>query len=135
MSVRQPRTPSYRLHKPTGQAVVTLSGRDFYLGKFGSSESRGEYDRLVTEWLTNGRTLPRPASPIGSDLTVNELLDAASMAAERAGLVSVTREPGCKLSVSVLDLPEPEPEAGPSRRPLYGPIPPPPSGQAKLPAA
>jgi integrase len=25
------RTPSYRLHKPTGQAVVTLNGRDIYL--------------------------------------------------------------------------------------------------------
>ena len=44
------RTPSYRLHKPTGQAVVTLDGRDLYLGRHGSPESRTEYDRLVTEW-------------------------------------------------------------------------------------
>jgi hypothetical protein len=36
-------------------------------------------------------------------------------------LLAVEREPGCKLAVSVLDLPEPE--AGPERRPLYGPIP------------
>ena len=42
-------------------------------------------------------------------------------AAELAGLLAVEREPGCKLAVSVLDLPEPE--AGPKRRPLYGPIP------------
>jgi hypothetical protein len=42
-------------------------------------------------------------------------------AAELAGLLSVSREPGCKLEVSVLDLPEPW--AGPERRPLYGPIP------------
>jgi hypothetical protein len=42
-------------------------------------------------------------------------------AAELAGLLAVEREPGCKLAVSVLDLPEPEP--GPKRRPLYGPIP------------
>jgi hypothetical protein len=42
-------------------------------------------------------------------------------AAELAGLLSVSREPGCKLAVSILDLPEPE--AGPKRRPLYGPIP------------
>jgi hypothetical protein len=41
--------------------------------------------------------------------------------AELAGLLAVEREPGCKLAVSVLDLPEPE--AGPKRRPLYGPIP------------
>jgi hypothetical protein len=41
--------------------------------------------------------------------------------AELAGLLSVSREPGCKAEVSVLDLPEPE--AGSVRRPLYGPIP------------
>jgi hypothetical protein len=44
------RTPSYRLHKPSGQAVVTLSGR-VYLGRFGSTASRAEYDRRVAEWL------------------------------------------------------------------------------------
>jgi hypothetical protein len=42
-------------------------------------------------------------------------------AAELAGLLAVEREPGCKLTVSVRDLPEPE--SGPKRRPLYGPIP------------
>jgi hypothetical protein len=42
-------------------------------------------------------------------------------AAELAGLLAVEREPGCKLAVSVLDLPQSE--AGPKRRPLYGPIP------------
>jgi hypothetical protein len=41
--------------------------------------------------------------------------------AELAGLLSASREPGCKLAVSVLDLPEPEAES--RRRPLYGPIP------------
>ena len=42
-------------------------------------------------------------------------------AAELAELLAVEREPGCKLAVSVLDLPGPE--AGTKRRPLYGPIP------------
>ena len=36
-------TPSYRLHRPTNKAVVTLNGRDFYLGPYGSPESRAEY--------------------------------------------------------------------------------------------
>ena len=74
VSVRSLRIPSYRLHKPTGRAVVTLSGRDHYLGEYGTPESRAEYDRLVAEWLAYGRTLPRSASANGSDLTVNELL-------------------------------------------------------------
>lgn len=66
------RTPSYRLHKPSGQAVVTIEGRDFYLGKFGSPESRSECDRLIAEWLAAGRRLPAP----GADLTVNEVMSA-----------------------------------------------------------
>ena len=65
------RLPSYRLHKPSGQAVVTLGGKDFYLGKWNSKASRQEYDRLICEWLAGGR-----ASPPGeeaSSLTVAEL--------------------------------------------------------------
>src|SRR5271157_4571122 len=68
------RTPAYRHHKPSGQAVVTLDGRDIYLGRYGSPESRAEFDRLLAEWLSNGRRLPAPAC--GSDLTVNELASA-----------------------------------------------------------
>jgi hypothetical protein len=68
------RTPSYRLHKPSGQAVVTLDGRDIYLGKFRSPASRAEYDRLVAEWLAHGRRLPQPADGPGTDLTINEML-------------------------------------------------------------
>ena len=49
--------PSYRHHKPTGQAVVTLNGKDFYLGPWKSKASIAEYDRLIGEWLANGRRL------------------------------------------------------------------------------
>ncbi|MBN2024517.1 MAG: hypothetical protein JW809_17185, partial [Pirellulales bacterium] len=52
------RVPSYRRHKPSGQAVVTLAGRDIYLGKWNTRASRAEYDRLVGEWLAGGRCLP-----------------------------------------------------------------------------
>jgi integrase len=69
VNARTPRTPSYRLHKPTGQAVVTLSGRDIYLGRYDTPQSRAEYDRTVAEWLINGRRLTRQ-----SDLTVAELI-------------------------------------------------------------
>lgn len=66
------RAPSYRQHKPSGQAVVTLDGRDWYLGKFGTKASHAEYDRLVAEWLAGGRRLPVGAGT-SSDLTVLEL--------------------------------------------------------------
>jgi hypothetical protein len=41
--------PDYRLHKRSGQAVVTLDGLTYYLGPHGSPESRAEYDRLIAE--------------------------------------------------------------------------------------
>jgi integrase len=50
--------PSYRLHKSSGRAVVTIDGRDIYLGIHGKPESREEYDRVLRLWLTNGRRLP-----------------------------------------------------------------------------
>ena len=31
------RVPRYRRHKATGQAVVTIDGRDIYLGKHGTA--------------------------------------------------------------------------------------------------
>jgi integrase len=75
MPSRTPHTPSYCHHKATGQAVVRIDGKDHYLGKVGSPESRAEYDRLIAEWLGNGRTLPGPAKA-HSGTTVNELLAA-----------------------------------------------------------
>jgi integrase len=47
--------PSLRHHKASGRAVVTLNGRDHYVGAWNSPESRVEYDRLVAEWLASGR--------------------------------------------------------------------------------
>jgi integrase len=68
--------PSYRLYRRTNQAVVTLSGKDHYLGPYGSPESREKYERLVAEWLLNGR---RPAIPTATtaekrDFTIGELI-------------------------------------------------------------
>ncbi len=74
--------PSYRLHKRSGQAVVSfpLGGgqyRDYYLGQHGTRQSSpaswAEYDRLVAEWLANGRCLKTEADP---GMTVSEVLDA-----------------------------------------------------------
>lgn len=61
--------PKYRLHKASGQAVVTLHGDDHYLGPWKSKASIAEYDRLIGEWLANGRRPPTAQS----DLTILEL--------------------------------------------------------------
>ncbi len=38
--------PCYRIHKQTGQAVITLDGRDHYLGTHGSATSGEHYARV-----------------------------------------------------------------------------------------
>jgi integrase len=73
--------PSYRLHKQSGQGIVTLRDaatgrrRDILLGKHGTPESRKEYARVLGEWEAANGTLPPSGAPgVPADLTVNELL-------------------------------------------------------------
>lgn len=55
--------PTYRLHRPTGQAVVTLRcsatgrRRDVYLGQHDTAESRVEYGKALARWEDAGRVL------------------------------------------------------------------------------
>src|SRR5262249_48542566 len=67
-------TPKYRHHKASGQALVTIAGRDHYLGPWKSSASKAEYDRLIGEWLAAGR----PVAPVGQphQITVIEVVAA-----------------------------------------------------------
>lgn len=65
------RVPKYRLHKPSGQAVVTLGGRDFYLGKHNTPESHELYRRRVAEWLNTG---VHPSHDAGNDIAVIEVV-------------------------------------------------------------
>jgi site-specific recombinase XerD len=51
---------------------VRIDGKDHYLGEYGTAESRAEYDRLIAEWLGNGRQLAPATASDG--LTVGELL-------------------------------------------------------------
>lgn len=50
--------PKYRKHRASGQAVVTIGGKDYYLGPHGTKASKTQYDRLVLEWLAAGRLVP-----------------------------------------------------------------------------
>jgi integrase len=63
--------PKYACHKASGQAIVTLGGIDHYLGPHDSLASRTEYDRLIAEWLANGR---HSSLAPHADLTVAELI-------------------------------------------------------------
>jgi len=56
-SRRTIREPKYRKHA-TGQAVVRIAGKDFYLRKYGTAASHEEYGRLIRAWQVEG--CPRP---------------------------------------------------------------------------
>ena len=65
-------TPKYRRHKASGQAIMTIQGRDFYLGPWNSKAGKVEYDRIISEWPAAGRRI-RPEGG-ESDLTIVEVL-------------------------------------------------------------
>jgi integrase len=52
---RRKRLPGRLLHKASGQSIVVLNGKTHYLGKHDSQEAKDEYDRIIAEWLANGR--------------------------------------------------------------------------------
>jgi integrase len=74
-----PTIPSYRLHKASGQAVVTVrladgGRRDVYLGEFNSDASRREYARVITE-LAAVPVADQVVDPtVPPDLTIDEVL-------------------------------------------------------------
>jgi hypothetical protein len=76
---RKGELPLFRLHKQSGQAVVSLplgggKYRDFLLGPFDSEESKREYTRVINEWLAAGKLAP-PTAAGGQclDLSVAEV--------------------------------------------------------------
>jgi integrase len=68
--------PAYRRHKARNAAVVTLNGKNHYLGPWQSPESHERYARLIAEWKRNNGDLsgPKPATPADTPLTVGELV-------------------------------------------------------------
>jgi integrase len=80
------KAPSYRRHRSSGQAIVSLprgdgTRRDVLLGRYGTKESRVEYARVIAEWEANGRRVPAPVTTSGP--TVNELIVAFMEHADR----------------------------------------------------
>jgi len=67
-------TPKYRHHRASGQAVVSIAGKDHYLGPWKSKANKVEYDRLIGEWLATGR----PSAPLAAqdEITVMEVVRA-----------------------------------------------------------
>jgi integrase len=72
------KVPSYRQRKGYDQALVTLHDtrtkqrRDYWLGPYGSAESRERYHRVIAEWEANARRLPGVTPTTVSESTAGE---------------------------------------------------------------
>ena len=55
MLYKRKQLPKYCLHKSSGRAFVRIGGKMYYLGKYSSAASRREYDRIIGEFIANGR--------------------------------------------------------------------------------
>src|SRR5258708_6638462 len=72
---RKVSVPSYKLHKPSGQARVILDGEHFYLGPFGSEASHEEYARLIARRSIQPSAVPRdPIDRQIENVSVSELI-------------------------------------------------------------
>jgi integrase len=72
--------PKLRRHIPRlsrhirGQAFVKIAGQQIWLGRHGDPLTHEKYDRLIAEWLANGRILPLPAPLPEEPATILHLL-------------------------------------------------------------
>ena len=74
MSFRVPKSPKYRLHKGSGQALVQIRGSRIYLGKYGSETSKEKYRRLVAEFMSTGADPVSGQLASNDDVAINELI-------------------------------------------------------------
>ena len=79
--MRHHRIPSYRLHRASGQGIVTLNGKDHYLGLYDTPESHSKYDQVIADWLKAGTSVKLGRLTVVTDtrveqqmLTVNEVM-------------------------------------------------------------
>jgi hypothetical protein len=62
--------PKLRHHKASGRAYVVLNKRAIWLGKYGDQEAQQNYNKIIAEWLSNGK---QPAGQ-GRNITINEII-------------------------------------------------------------
>ncbi len=83
----QSKVPSYRLHRGSGQAIVTINRRDFYLGQHNAPDSRKRYNRLIAEYLSTPETFllsnSKKPDPAVSELIVAFLAFVKSEVADK----------------------------------------------------
>ena len=76
LGTRKQKLPGYLLHSASGQARTIIAGKTFYLGEYGSEESRRRYGELIAEHAAGTRVDPfakSAAADVASGITISEL--------------------------------------------------------------
>ena len=55
MPYQRKQLPKYCHHKASDRAFVRIAGKTYYLGKYDSAASRRKYDKVIAEFIANGR--------------------------------------------------------------------------------
>jgi hypothetical protein len=87
MSTRSTRVPSYRHHKASGQARVTIDGADHYLGVYDSPESKERYRKVLAE------NLGKQPRTIAQDVADEDALAAVTIETVIAAIGSTRARP------------------------------------------
>ena len=75
MTYKRKQLPKYCRHKSTNRAFVRIDGKMYYLGKYGSEASRREYDRIIGEFIANGRQALYRSEEVLVENLVNQFLN------------------------------------------------------------
>ncbi|MBK8097630.1 MAG: hypothetical protein IPK26_11020 [Planctomycetes bacterium] len=93
MSTRSTRVPSYRFHRGSGQARVTIDGTDHYFGVYDTPESKERYRKVLAEHLgKQPRTIADDLDDEGTDLHAVTIEKVLAAYWEHAGAAYVDRD-------------------------------------------
>lgn len=97
--------PTYRHHKPSDRAVCRVEGRDVYLGRYGSVESRERYARLIADLAAGRRPSATPTNQHqDTGTTIAELVEGFTAHAARTYTASNEAENFRPILLLLLDL-------------------------------
>lgn len=103
--------PAYRLHRASGQGIVTIDHHDHYLGAYGTPGSMQRYHALIAQWgaaspstapaaTVTAPIVPATAPPVVPDgITVAELVDRFLIHAD-----TYYRQPGGGLTTEIRNI-------------------------------
>jgi integrase len=95
MSTQSTRVPKCRHHRASGQARVTINGKDHYLGVWGSPESKQRYRKVLAEHLgKQPRTIADELDDEGTDLAEVTIETVLAAYWQHASTVYVDRRTG-----------------------------------------